>query len=174
MLRMSFMEHLEELRTRIIRSLLGLAVIFILCILFANKLWEIGRDTMHARVAADATKNEELRQLLADPKFREAFAGEGDTESANAELFKTIGDTVVEQLSQSKKLLGRYAKMTAPGVRAGEFVVDLVYDDYKNWLSAQAVDQASGVAGDFARATRALQKRYQASVDALQECKAGE
>jgi sec-independent protein translocase protein TatC len=41
MLRMSFMEHLEELRMRIIRSLMGLGVIFILCILFANKLWEI-------------------------------------------------------------------------------------------------------------------------------------
>jgi sec-independent protein translocase protein TatC len=41
MLRMSFMEHLEELRTRIIRALMGLGVIFVLCILFANKLWEI-------------------------------------------------------------------------------------------------------------------------------------
>src|SRR5689334_4458554 len=41
MLRMSFMEHLEELRSRIIRALMGLGVIFVLCILFANKLWEI-------------------------------------------------------------------------------------------------------------------------------------
>jgi sec-independent protein translocase protein TatC len=41
MLRMSFMEHLEELRMRIIRALMGLGVIFVLCILFANKLWEI-------------------------------------------------------------------------------------------------------------------------------------
>jgi sec-independent protein translocase protein TatC len=41
MLRMSFMEHLEELRTRIIRALLGLAVSFVVCVLFANKLWEI-------------------------------------------------------------------------------------------------------------------------------------
>lgn len=41
MLRMSFMDHLEELRSRIIRSLLGLAVAFVLCVLFANQLWQI-------------------------------------------------------------------------------------------------------------------------------------
>lgn len=41
MLRMSFLEHLEELRTRIIRALMGLAVSFVLCIVFANQLWEV-------------------------------------------------------------------------------------------------------------------------------------
>jgi sec-independent protein translocase protein TatC len=39
MLRMSFLEHLEELRTRIIRALMGLGVVFVLCIVFANELW---------------------------------------------------------------------------------------------------------------------------------------
>jgi sec-independent protein translocase protein TatC len=41
MLRMSFLEHLEELRTRIIRALWGLAVAFIASLLFANYLWTI-------------------------------------------------------------------------------------------------------------------------------------
>ena len=41
MLRMSFMEHLEELRTRIIRSLWGLGVAFIASLLFANYLWMV-------------------------------------------------------------------------------------------------------------------------------------
>ena len=41
MLRMSFMEHLEELRTRIIRACWGLGIAFLVCLLFANKLWEI-------------------------------------------------------------------------------------------------------------------------------------
>ncbi len=41
MLRMSFMEHLEELRGRLIRSLGGLVVAFILCIGFCKQLWEI-------------------------------------------------------------------------------------------------------------------------------------
>jgi sec-independent protein translocase protein TatC len=41
MLRMSFLEHLEELRTRIIRSLMGLGVAFVLCVIFANDLWRL-------------------------------------------------------------------------------------------------------------------------------------
>ena len=41
MLRMSFMEHLEELRTRIIRSLWGLGVAFIASFVFAKYLWTV-------------------------------------------------------------------------------------------------------------------------------------
>lgn len=41
MLRMSFLEHLEELRSRIIKALMGLAVAFILSIIFANDLWRV-------------------------------------------------------------------------------------------------------------------------------------
>ncbi|HEX4749069.1 MAG TPA: twin-arginine translocase subunit TatC [Bryobacteraceae bacterium] len=39
MLRMSFMEHLEELRSRLIKALGGLVVAFILCIGFCKDLW---------------------------------------------------------------------------------------------------------------------------------------
>src|SRR5579884_2514643 len=39
MLRMSFMEHLEELRRRIIWSLAGLVVAFVVCIGFADVIW---------------------------------------------------------------------------------------------------------------------------------------
>ncbi len=41
MLRMSFMEHLEELRTRIIRALYGLVVAFVVSLVYANTLWTI-------------------------------------------------------------------------------------------------------------------------------------
>ena len=41
MLRMSFLGHLEELRSRIIRAMMGLGVAFTLCLVFGNKLWEI-------------------------------------------------------------------------------------------------------------------------------------
>lgn len=41
MLRMSFMEHLEELRTRLIRALLGVVLAFLLSITFCKRLWEI-------------------------------------------------------------------------------------------------------------------------------------
>jgi sec-independent protein translocase protein TatC len=41
MLRMSFMEHLEELRSRILKALMGVAVAFILSLTFTNTLWRI-------------------------------------------------------------------------------------------------------------------------------------
>jgi sec-independent protein translocase protein TatC len=44
MLRMSFMEHLEELRNRIIRALYGLGIAFVLSLGFANKLWDFVSD----------------------------------------------------------------------------------------------------------------------------------
>jgi len=43
MLRMSFLEHLEELRTRIFRGLIGVGVAFILSLSFSNQLWMIVR-----------------------------------------------------------------------------------------------------------------------------------
>ena len=52
MLRMSFMEHLEELRSRIIRALYGLGIAFVLSLGFANKLWDIVSDP-----AIDALKH---------------------------------------------------------------------------------------------------------------------
>ena len=39
MLRMSFLEHLEELRTRIIRGLIGIGVAFAVSLTFSNQLW---------------------------------------------------------------------------------------------------------------------------------------
>jgi sec-independent protein translocase protein TatC len=41
MLRMSFMEHLEELRSRIIRALLGVVVTYLLCLTFCKPLWRV-------------------------------------------------------------------------------------------------------------------------------------
>src|ERR1700677_79031 len=52
MLRMSFMEHLEELRSRIIRALYGLGIAFVLALGFANKLWDFVSDP-----AIDALKH---------------------------------------------------------------------------------------------------------------------
>ncbi len=41
MLRMSFMEHLEELRKRILHMLGGVVIIFFLSLVFCNQLWDI-------------------------------------------------------------------------------------------------------------------------------------
>jgi sec-independent protein translocase protein TatC len=44
MLRMSFMEHLEELRSRIIKALYGLVIAFVGSLIFAGQLWDIISD----------------------------------------------------------------------------------------------------------------------------------
>lgn len=41
MLRMSFLDHLGELRSRIIRALVGFGVVFLGCLVFSNQLWLI-------------------------------------------------------------------------------------------------------------------------------------
>jgi sec-independent protein translocase protein TatC len=43
MLRMSFLEHLEEMRSRIIRMLMGFGVAFLVCIIFCYPLWDFVR-----------------------------------------------------------------------------------------------------------------------------------
>ena len=52
MLRMSFLEHLEELRDRIIKALWGFGAIFLACVIFSNPLFDIimapGRAAMKA------------------------------------------------------------------------------------------------------------------------------
>jgi sec-independent protein translocase protein TatC len=57
MLRMSFLEHLEELRSRIIKALIGIGVAFVLSLAFAGPLWKI--------IAAPAV--EALRNLGINP-----------------------------------------------------------------------------------------------------------
>ena len=39
MLRMSFLDHLGELRSRIIRALVGFGLVFLVCLVFSNQLW---------------------------------------------------------------------------------------------------------------------------------------
>lgn len=41
MLRMSFLEHLEELRTRIIRALMGVGIAFAVAVYFSPDIWEL-------------------------------------------------------------------------------------------------------------------------------------
>jgi sec-independent protein translocase protein TatC len=41
LLRMSFLDHLQELRSRLIRALVGFGVIFLACLAFSDRLWLI-------------------------------------------------------------------------------------------------------------------------------------
>jgi sec-independent protein translocase protein TatC len=47
MARMSFLEHLEELRTRILRALAGMGIAFAVCLCIGPQLWDIIREPAH-------------------------------------------------------------------------------------------------------------------------------
>lgn len=68
MLRMSFLEHLEELRTRLLLSLAGVGVAFVLCLVFANQLWLIVSEP-----AVEALKRIGAEPNLAQIRPMDAF-----------------------------------------------------------------------------------------------------
>jgi sec-independent protein translocase protein TatC len=41
MARMSFLEHLEELRKRLLLAMGGVGVAFFICLLFSDELWDL-------------------------------------------------------------------------------------------------------------------------------------
>src|ERR1700689_1610085 len=64
MLRMSFLDHLGELRSRIIRALVGFGVVFLVCLVFSDRLWLIVQapavDAFH-RLSQKAQRDDEER-----------------------------------------------------------------------------------------------------------------
>ena len=63
MLRMSFLEHLEELRTRIIRALMGVAVAFGLSLFYSNQLWDFVCQPAVAALKTLGYKEQNLVQI---------------------------------------------------------------------------------------------------------------
>lgn len=60
MLRMSFLEHLEELRKRLILALAGLGVAFVLSLTFSERLWNIVQEPAAVALANLGYKNTTL------------------------------------------------------------------------------------------------------------------
>ncbi|HZU27235.1 MAG TPA: twin-arginine translocase subunit TatC [Bryobacteraceae bacterium] len=65
MLRMSFLEHLEELRARILKALYGFGIIFLACIVFSNQLFKVVLAPGLRALAA--TGNPNARFIAIDP-----------------------------------------------------------------------------------------------------------
>ena len=63
MLRMSFLEHLEELRARIIRALMGVAVAFGLSIFYSGPLWDFVQRPAVEALKAVGSKQQTLVQI---------------------------------------------------------------------------------------------------------------
>lgn len=60
MLRMSFLEHLEELRSRILKALYGVGVAFVASLYFVNDLWEFIREPAQEALRAAGAKSDQL------------------------------------------------------------------------------------------------------------------
>ena len=63
MLRMSFLEHLEELRGRLIKCLAGVGVAFVVSLTFANSLWNIVRQPAVIALTQLGYKDPRLAQI---------------------------------------------------------------------------------------------------------------
>jgi len=63
MLRMSFLEHLEELRSRLLRCLVGIGVAFLLSLIFANQLWLIISEPATSALTQLGIKDPRLAQI---------------------------------------------------------------------------------------------------------------
>src|ERR1035437_6004408 len=63
MLRMSFLQHLEELRNRIIRSLIGVGVAFALSLTYSNALWDFVCQPAVAALKTLGYKEQNLVQI---------------------------------------------------------------------------------------------------------------
>jgi sec-independent protein translocase protein TatC len=51
MARMSFLDHLDELRTRILHSIYGLGAVYLVCLIFAQNLWTVVAEPFMGAVA---------------------------------------------------------------------------------------------------------------------------
>lgn len=69
MLRMSFMEHLEELRNRIVRSLMGVGVAFLLSLVFARDLWRVVSEPAVDALTKLGYENPTLAQIRPTDTF---------------------------------------------------------------------------------------------------------
>jgi len=63
MLRMSFLEHLDELRSRIFKCLIGIGVAFLVSLIFANQLWLIVSEPANAALTQLGIKDPRLAQI---------------------------------------------------------------------------------------------------------------
>lgn len=63
MARMSFLEHLEELRKRLILAFAGIGISFVLCLLLADQLWDIVRAPATAALVALKVNPPVLRMI---------------------------------------------------------------------------------------------------------------
>ena len=139
-------------------------------LLDAEKTWQLARDTMQHEFRVAAKQNESIREMLRDPEFKKAFAGD-DTDAPGEDVLDTLTDQAIEEAGKFLATAEEYDRLVGPTIRAGVFVRDVFYSDWLSYESTDRVEQAAALSGSFARSSEALQKQYQKSVDAVLACR---
>ncbi len=137
----------------------------------AEKSWEVARDTLHHEFRVAAKRNGDLRAILRDPQFREAFLGD-DMDTPGLDVLAALVEEAGEHAGKLELGLKHYEEFTGPTVRAFVFVRDAWYSAVASGLSTARVIQHSDVEGQLAVATRSAQQQFQATIQALRDCRA--
>lgn len=135
----------------------------------AKEAWELSRNTLHHEFNVAAKRNENIRELLQDKNFRDAFMG--DEDAPGMAVVSDLADEAAKELIENSGILERYAGLTGPIVPAAKFVREETYNAIASILSTRRTLQDSNVAGELAKASGALQARYHDTIDALKACR---
>ncbi len=150
------------------RSLIGKELVQ--ASLSAEQAWTLARGTLHHEFRVASRHNEELRSLLRDPGFKDAFSGD-DWDTPGADVVSTLVEQAGDDLMQSYVRLDRYVKYTGPAVKAFVFIRDSWYSALMSGLSTERVLQQSELTGEQAIAAGVMQRRYATTVNLLRACK---
>ncbi len=131
MLRMSFLDHLGELRSRIIRALVGFGVAFLLCLVFSNQLWLIVQapaiEAFH-RLAQKAQQDDDERvQEVCKPPATEATSAACADAVKAAKTPKAGGSLVGIDPMEQFSILWMWAPLVASIFVASPWIIYQVW-----------------------------------------------
>jgi hypothetical protein len=135
----------------------------------ADQTWTVARNTMQNEFRVAANHDANIKEILQDPGFRDAFTGD-PAEEPGMEVLTSLWDEAVEDSVKVLSTAGRYEALGGSAVRAGVFVRDAAYAALESLLSTQRVSQDADAAGALAKAAGVWQKQYQTAVNDLRTC----
>lgn len=136
-----------------------------------DKGFGIVKNTMYNQFRVAAKHNAKLKEILNDPEYKDAFTGD-DIDTPIRDVMTSLTETALENADKLAAGLEEYGSLLGPTVKTVAFVRDVSYNALLFSISEDRVRQQSDVAGQLARASAALQKRYKKTVDTLRACAA--
>jgi hypothetical protein len=129
------------------------------------------RNTMYNQFRVAAKHNARLKEILNDPEYKDAFTGD-DLDTPIRDVVTSLTETALENSDKLAAGLEDYGSLLGPTVKTVAFVRDVSYNAWLFSVSLERVRDQSSVAGQFARASAALQKQYKKTIDTLHACHA--